>query len=94
MAQFLGQSPKPRAAPAGQGFDGMGKPISFARRGRAYEHCKAMGMTDHDHMMAVVGALADALERDEPYQAMSEGMRYLDLTGTYRLMAVLLTGDD
>lgn len=93
-AQFCGQQPKERCAPPGQGFDAMGKPVSYARRDRAYKHCKDMGMTDHDHIMSTVEGMANALQRDEPYVAMSEGMRHLDLTGTYRLMAVLLTGED
>lgn len=92
-AQFTGQQPKARCAPPGQGFDAMGKPVPYERRARAYKHCKAMGMTDHDHIMSAVESMANALERDEPYAAMSEGMRHLDLTGTYRLMAVLLTDE-
>jgi hypothetical protein len=33
------------------------------------------------------------LERDKPYEAQAAGMKFLDLTGTYRLFAVLLTTD-
>lgn len=38
----------------------------------------------------VVGAVAEQLERDNPYEAMAAGMKHLDLCGTYRLFAVLL----
>jgi hypothetical protein len=38
-----------------------------------------------------VSSIANQLERDKPYEAQAAGMRFLDLTGTYRLMAVLLT---
>lgn len=87
QAEFVGQ---PKLPPC-EGFNAMGKPVSFARRQAGYDHCKDMGLKSHDDRMAVVNAVANKLERDQPYEAMSEGMRYLDLTGTYRLMAVLLT---
>jgi hypothetical protein len=38
-----------------------------------------------------VSSIANQLEHDKPYEAQAAGMRFLDLTGTYRLMAVLLT---
>lgn len=74
-----------------QGFDAMGKPVPHSRRQHADEHCKDMGLTDWSKRKAVIDGMAEALERDEPYKAMEVGMTYLDLTGTYRLMAVLLT---
>jgi hypothetical protein len=36
--------------------------------------------------------VSNRLERDDPYGAMSDAMKYVDLTGTYRLMAALLAG--
>jgi hypothetical protein len=71
----------------------MGKTIPMFRKTNAVWHCQQMGMTDMVKITAVVGAVAAQLERDQPYEAMREGMRYLDLTGTYRLMASLLTGE-
>lgn len=68
----------------------MGKPVPFYRRQAGYDTCREMGLTSEDAYSAV-GVMSDQLERDEPYGAMEEGMRYVDLTGTYRLMAVLLT---
>lgn len=73
------------------GMNSMGKPISFSRRAAADSHCKEMGMKDADKRIAVVNGMSEYLERDKPYEAIQEGMRYLDLTGTYRLMAVLLS---
>ena len=73
------------------GFARMGKPIDFRARAVALEHVRAMGVTDTADGMAVVNAVAEQLERDKPYEAMQAGMKYLDLTGTYRLFAALLT---
>jgi hypothetical protein len=67
----------------------MGKPLSFSARQAAFEHALAMGC-DRAAAFECIGAMADALQRDEPYNAMTAGMRFVDLTGTYRLMAVLL----
>lgn len=97
MAEFLEwKRQKNKAYPAPEtsdsdGFNAMGRPIPYYRQQAAYETCKAMGMTDRNEMTACVGAMSEALERDEPYAAMEAGMKYVDLTGTYRLMAVLLT---
>lgn len=72
------------------GFSAMGKPISEHRRQAAYDMCKEVGLNTENRYSAV-GEVANALERDKPYEAMQLGMKYLDLTGVYRLMAVLLT---
>jgi hypothetical protein len=42
--------------------------------------------------MALIGGVAESLERDQPYTAMQKAGTVLDVTGTYRLMAVLLAG--
>ena len=68
----------------------MGKPVPYERRQRAYEAAKSMGLDADSSFMAVDG-MAEQLRRDKPYEAMQVGMRYVDLTGTYRLMATLLT---
>lgn len=99
MAEFLNH--RNRSVPRGSdieitgtdGFSAMGKPIPLYRRQAALKHCQAMGLTTNQ-AWTVVGAVSDQLERDEPYKAMAAGMRGLDLTGTYRLMAVLLTAPD
>lgn len=85
MAEFIGQDKEEI-----DGFNNMGRPIPSDRRQRAYEHAKQMGLSS-DHALAAVQGVAEQLERDKPYEAMGAGMKYLDLTGTYRLFAVLLT---
>jgi hypothetical protein len=95
MAEFLGQK-KPRRLTkvgSGDGFDAMGKPIPLYRRTAALDHCRQMGLTDPEDAWSCVGGVAEQLERDAPYEAMAAGMKYLDLIGTYRLMAVLLTAE-
>lgn len=71
-------------------FKQMGKPIGYKVRQYALEHCLDMGL---DKVMAyrAVEAMADKLERDDPYGAQEKGMQFLDCTGMYRLMAALLT---
>lgn len=86
MAEHLNQRVEP---PADQ-FSMMGKPISPAVRQIGYEHCKEMGL-DSGNAHNCVSAVSEQLERDKPYEAQAAGMKYLDLTGTYRLFAVLLT---
>lgn len=73
-----------------QGFNAMGKPIPQHRRQAGYEHAKTMGL-DTERAWSCVAGMSNALERDRPYDAMQAGMYHLDLTGTYRMMAVLLT---
>lgn len=72
------------------GFNRIGKPLDNAARALAYEHCKTMGLTSA-RAFACVNTVAEQLERDKPFEAMEAGRRHLDLTGTYRLLAVLLT---
>jgi hypothetical protein len=86
-AEFMGQKP---ISPC-DGFNAFGKPVSFERRLIADKHLVAMGITDTNIRFATIQAMANAIERDNPYQAMSEGMRAVDLTGVYRLLAVLCT---
>lgn len=86
MAELL-QQPKHKPE---NGFENMGKPVPMFRREAAYTALKEMGVASADERFACIGAMAEALARDEPYNAMAAGMRYVDLTGTYRLMATLL----
>ncbi len=92
MAEFKNQIPgfPPPEIKGTDGFDAMGKPIPFYRRQAGFEHARQMGVTK-GNAFSVVDAMCAGLERDEPYTAMEAGMKYVDLTGTYRLMAVLLT---
>lgn len=72
------------------GFKAMGKPISATRRQAAYDTCKEFGL-DTEAAWDTVSRIANALERDEPYNAIEVGMTHVDITGVYRIMAVLLT---
>lgn len=82
MAEFI--TKEPPTSPMAQ----MGKPIPLEAKQRAYEHAKAMGVQD---CFGCVNQIALLLERDKPYEAMAAGMKHVDLTGTYRLFAALLS---
>lgn len=90
MAEFLNQPKRPSDPVTEEGMAAMGKPIPLWRKIAADRHMKDMGVTSALKRLSCIGAVANRLERDEPYEAMGEGMRYLDLIGTYRLFAVLL----
>lgn len=96
MAEFRNQTTPTRKAKEGvrDGFGAMGHPVPLHRRTAALAHCKEVGLTNIEDAWACVGGMAEQLERDQPYEAQAVGMRYLDLTGTYRLMAVLLTTEE
>ena len=71
-------------------FAAMGKPIPYSRRQAAYECAKGIGVESGD-CFTLVDAMSDQLERDKPFEAQQTALKYVDLTGAYRLMAVLLT---
>lgn len=85
MAEHLNQKIDPEISPFAQ----MGKPILMKARAEAYKHCIAMGLTK-PRAMECVNGVAEQLQRDKPYEAQAMGMKFLDLTGTYRLFAVML----
>lgn len=88
MAEFLGQ----KAPDVLSGFDAMGRPVPMHRRQAGLDHCKKMGL-DTEQSWSCVQQMSKQLARDKPYEAMEAGMHFLDLTGTYRMMAVLLTAE-
>lgn len=73
------------------GFNAMGKPIPFTRKQAAYDAAVAIGVKA-EHRFPLINGVAEQLERDKPYEAMRLGMKYVDITGYYRIMAHLLTG--
>ena len=73
------------------GFNAMGQPVPATRKQAAYDCAKEMGIESPDERMSLVNAVAEHLERDKPFEAQQAALRHLDLTGAYRLMAVLLT---
>lgn len=96
MAQFKGKIQRAMRAEdekTADGFAAMGKPVPYYRRQAAMDHCKDMGLTDTNKAMATVDRMSEAIARDKPHEAMEAGMAYLDLMGTYRLMAVLCTAE-
>lgn len=86
MAEHLNQEVEVELDP----FNAMGKPISEAAREAGYDHCKQMGLS-RARSWECVQAVSEQLERDKPYEAQAAGMKFLDLTGVYRLFAVILT---
>lgn len=90
MAEFIGQKPPETC----DGVKNIGQPVPPYRRQAAYETLKAIGVADAAVRHATVSSMAERLERDKPYECMSEGMRVMDMTATYRVMAVLLTAPE
>lgn len=73
------------------GFDAMGKPIPAYRREEAYRTCREEFGLSSEYSWSVVTSMSQALERDNPHIALESALSYIDLTGAYRIMAVLLT---
>lgn len=90
MAEFM--TKKSDFVPT-DGMSAMGKPVPLWRRDAALKHYRDMGGSKTEKAMYHINRMADRLERDQPYEAMQEGMFIVDLTGTYRLMAVLLAAE-
>lgn len=92
MPEFMN---KPRranrtvAVEGDSGFAAFGKPVPLHRRTAALEHIRAMGIVNAEAAWECIGQMAEAIAHDQPYEAMGIGMHYVDLTGTYRLLAVL-----
>lgn len=96
MAQFKGEKQAAMRAADKQtasGFEAFGAPVPYYRRQAAMDHCREMGLTDTNKAMATIDRMAEAISRDDPYEAMEAGNAHLDLTGTYRLLAVLCTAE-
>lgn len=94
MAEFL-NSPRiaSRLTPVegDSGFAAFGKDVPMERRSQALEHIRDIGIINNKDAWDCIGLMSEHIARDQPYEAMAAGMRYVDLTGTYRLMAVLCT---
>jgi hypothetical protein len=95
MAEFINNSRQQaqRASDdlTADGMNAFGRPVPYYRQQAAMEHCKQMGMTDTEKITGLVGRAAEAVARDKPYEAMEAIMAYLDITGAYRILAVLCT---
>ena len=69
----------------------LGKPVSAENRDAAYEWLKKEIGLASSQSLELIGAVASHIEKDLPNQALKAGMESLDLTGAYRLMAILLS---
>lgn len=85
MAEHMNQAIEPAMDP----FSAMGKPIPAEARQAGYDACRSMGLASPRAWECVSGT-AERLERDKPYDAQGAAMKFLDLTGAYRLIATLL----
>jgi hypothetical protein len=98
MAEFIDnpEQQRQRASDAltADGMAAFGKPVPTFRKTAALMHCRELGLSDTNKATGMVNRMVDAIERDEPYAAMEAGTAYLDLTGTYRLLAVLCTAEE
>ena len=93
MAEFLWQKKPPKIKSGhDEGFNAMGKPIPISRKKAGDIHLKDMGVADAEDRFRCVAMVSARLEHDEPYGAIEDAMKYVDLTGAYRLLAVLLCG--
>lgn len=94
MAEFLNKHKRtPKIVVDGDsGFNAFGKPVSTEKRSAALKHIRDIGITDTGVAWECIGKMANAIERDQPYEAQRAGMEVVDLIGTYRLMAVLCAG--
>lgn len=88
------QSQRASDAMTAEGMDAFGKPVPNYRRQAALQHCRDMGLTDTNKAMGMIQRACEQIERDEPYGAMEAIGAYLDLTGCYRVLAVLCTAQD
>jgi len=88
--QHSGIGKQPKATPAAEPLNNIGKPISAESRERASKMLKSIGMKNSGDRYNCVRDVALYLEKDEPHTAMKKAMGYVDLTGAYRLFAELL----
>lgn len=73
------------------GFAAMGHDVPLFRRAEAERHLKSIGFADAEERFDIVNAMSDAIKRDNTHEALEVGYRKrLDVTGCYRILAVLL----
>ncbi len=84
-----GAAKGPTATPSG--FAAMGHPVPALRKQAGYDCLKEIGVKGAENITLCIDKMCQALERDKPYEALEAARRVVDLTGAYRIMAVLLT---
>lgn len=90
LPRYRGRDDAGKFTPKGQGFNAFGHPVSEATRAEAERHALSMGVT-WVMAHAAVGEAADYVAADDPERAMLVLRAAVDLTGAYRLLAVLCT---
>ena len=75
------------------GFEAFGKPVPSYRRTAALEHARAMGCDDTQKITFHIDRACTEIQNDQPYKAMEELGMLVDLTGIYRLLAVLCVAE-
>jgi hypothetical protein len=79
------------------GFGAMGTPIPTNRLDAADTFVKSVFPNDRELAYTIVAKAKNCLERDKPFELLGEvkgldkDLARLDLTGRYRLAAILLT---
>ncbi len=93
MAEFLHQQkPSKLKLPPDDGFNAFGKFVAPERQSAAYRMLRdVIGLKDKQEAWECVTGMAEQISRDEPYEAVRVGMKYIDLTGTFMLIAALCT---
>lgn len=75
------------------GMDAMGHPIPEYRKQNAMNWLREeIGLNTIDSMTVVI-RVSNKLQRDHPFEAMEIAQEYVDMTGVYRLLAYLLSGN-
>lgn len=73
------------------GFEAMGHAVPMFRKSAAETHLKQMGFSDAEQRFDIINVMANCIERDNTHAAMEQAYeKGLDVTGVYRLLAVLL----
>lgn len=88
--KWIGPKPDVKRWNGESEFEAMGVEVPFFRRNAAYQHVKQMGIKDSQRAFDIVQKMAELIERDEPHSAMETAHADLDVTGVYRLLAVML----
>jgi hypothetical protein len=77
------------------GFDAMGHTVPMFRKSEAERHLKQMGFTDAEQRFNIVSKMSTEIERDNSHAAMEAAYKLgLDVTGIYRILAVLLAHEE
>ena len=74
-------------------FECLGRRVPYDARADAVEEAREMHVElTEDEMFSWIESICYNIENDNPEGAMIEVRKHLDLTGAYRLLAVLCTG--